>query len=150
MITAEGEWVEPAKGMFWATIRKRSLLKRIKILNHQDLEDILQEILIYIWNKRLSYDETKPVNPWLMTLIRRQISNRIRDRVARAKKSILSFSNSADVSVVSALDSWDEFLPLLSDIELGVLNNPRHYANNTLYPTRKKIRIKYKKWLNLR
>ena len=39
-------------------------------LNRQDAEDIVQETLIKIWNRRDRWEEVEAIEPWAMTIAR--------------------------------------------------------------------------------
>ena len=51
--------------------------------NAQDVEDIVQNILLSVHSARQTYDPTRPIMPWLMTITRRRIADTARYRAVR-------------------------------------------------------------------
>lgn len=51
-----------------------------KVLKDQDWEDLTQDILLHIWQKRKKYKVTMFLKPWLKTIVSRQVQNFMRDK----------------------------------------------------------------------
>ena len=63
----------------------RTVISRV-VHNESDVDDLLQEIFLELWNRAQSYDETKgKVLGWLVTLARRRAIDRVRRRQAYAR-----------------------------------------------------------------
>ena len=63
----------------------RTVISRV-VHNESDVEDLLQEVFLEMWNRAQSYDETKgKVLGWLVTLARRRAIDRVRRRQAYAR-----------------------------------------------------------------
>jgi RNA polymerase sigma-70 factor (ECF subfamily) len=63
----------------------RTVISRV-VHNESDVDDLLQEVFLEMWNRALSYDETKgKVLGWLVTLARRRAIDRVRRRQAYAR-----------------------------------------------------------------
>lgn len=52
-----------------------------RLRNAEDIEDTLQDILLTIHAIRHTYDPPRPFGPWLVTIARRRIADRVRRRV---------------------------------------------------------------------
>lgn len=59
--------------------------KNSKNLNDQDWQDITQDILLHIWQKRKKYKVTKFLKPWIKTIVSRLIINHMRNRCIIAR-----------------------------------------------------------------
>ena len=60
----------------------RTVIARV-IHNDADVDDLMQELMIEVWNRAKSYDETKgKVLGWLVTMARRRAIDRVRRRQA--------------------------------------------------------------------
>lgn len=57
---------------------------RKKWRNHQDVEDIVQDILMSLHSVRHTYDPNRPFMPWLITISKRRIADAARRVSARA------------------------------------------------------------------
>ncbi len=54
--------------------------------NESDVDDLIQEVFLELWNRAQSYDETKgKVLGWLVTLARRRAIDKVRRRQAYAR-----------------------------------------------------------------
>ncbi|HEY3898716.1 MAG TPA: sigma-70 family RNA polymerase sigma factor [Chthoniobacter sp.] len=63
----------------------RTVISRV-VHNESDVDDLLQEVFLEMWNRAQSYDETKgKVLGWLVTLARRRAIDRVRRRQAYAR-----------------------------------------------------------------
>jgi RNA polymerase sigma-70 factor (ECF subfamily) len=63
----------------------RTVISRV-VHNESDVDDLLQEVFLEMWNRAKSYDEAKgKVLGWLVTLARRRAIDRIRRRQAYAR-----------------------------------------------------------------
>jgi RNA polymerase sigma-70 factor (ECF subfamily) len=63
----------------------RTVIARV-VHNESDVDDLLQEVFLEMWNRAQSYDETKgKVLGWLVTLARRRAIDRVRRRQAYAR-----------------------------------------------------------------
>ena len=63
----------------------RTVISRV-VHNEADVDDLLQEVFLELWNRAESYDETKgKVLGWLVTLARRRAIDRVRRRQAYAR-----------------------------------------------------------------
>jgi len=63
----------------------RTVISRV-VHNEADVDDLLQEVFLELWNRAQSYDETKgKVLGWLVTLARRRAIDRVRRRQAYAR-----------------------------------------------------------------
>jgi RNA polymerase sigma-70 factor (ECF subfamily) len=63
----------------------RTVISRV-VHNESDVDDLLQEVFLELWNRAQSYDETKgKVLGWLVTLARRRAIDRVRRRQAYAR-----------------------------------------------------------------
>lgn len=57
-------------------------------LNRQDAEDVVQETLIKIWNRREQWENIDAVEPWAMTIVRNVAIDTVRKRSIRHTVSI--------------------------------------------------------------
>jgi RNA polymerase sigma-70 factor (ECF subfamily) len=63
----------------------RTVISRV-VHNESDVDDLLQEVFLELWNRAESYDEAKgKVLGWLVTLARRRAIDRVRRRQAYAR-----------------------------------------------------------------
>jgi len=63
----------------------RTVISRV-VHNESDVDDLLQEVFLEMWNRAGSYDEAKgKVLGWLVTLARRRAIDRVRRRQAYAR-----------------------------------------------------------------
>jgi RNA polymerase sigma-70 factor (ECF subfamily) len=63
----------------------RTVIARV-VHNDADVDDLLQEVFLELWNRAQTYDETKgKVLGWLITLARRRAIDRVRRRQAYAR-----------------------------------------------------------------
>jgi len=63
----------------------RTVISRV-VHNESDVDDLLQEVFLELWNRAASYDEAKgKVLGWLVTLARRRAIDRVRRRQAYAR-----------------------------------------------------------------
>lgn len=58
------------------TIPLRSFCRR-RLPTREDAEDTMQDILITIHKARATYDPSRPFRPWLVTIARRRIADRL-------------------------------------------------------------------------
>lgn len=65
-------------------------------LNRQDAEDIVQETLIKIWNRRDRLEEVEAIEPWAMTIARNLAIDTVRKQETRRTISIDSPTESQD------------------------------------------------------
>jgi RNA polymerase sigma-70 factor (ECF subfamily) len=69
--------------------RRAPLLKQISrdiLHNEGEVEDVLQEVFVQIWNQATSYDRAKgPAIAWIVTMTRRRSIDRLRRREARGR-----------------------------------------------------------------
>jgi RNA polymerase sigma-70 factor (ECF subfamily) len=63
----------------------RTVISRV-VHNESDVDDLVQEVFLELWNRAESYDEAKgKVLGWLVTLARRRAIDRVRRRQAYAR-----------------------------------------------------------------
>src|SRR5260221_8464967 len=63
----------------------RTVISRV-VHNESDVDDLIQEVFLEMWNRAQSYDEAKgKVLGWLVTLARRRAIDRVRRRQAYAR-----------------------------------------------------------------
>lgn len=65
-------------------------------LNKQDAEDVVQETLIKIWNRRERWEEVEAIEPWAMTIARNLAIDTVRKQETRRTISIDSPSETHD------------------------------------------------------
>jgi RNA polymerase sigma-70 factor (ECF subfamily) len=67
-----------------APILRRRLKRRFPFLPHQDLEDLVQDILLAVHAVRATYDPSRPFLPWLIAIARNRTADMAR-RYARRR-----------------------------------------------------------------
>jgi RNA polymerase sigma-70 factor, ECF subfamily len=67
-----------------------------------DTEDVVQEILLAVHLKRQSWDETRPIGPWIAAIARYKVIDALRRRGRRIDLPIEEFSNSLAAEEVPA------------------------------------------------
>jgi RNA polymerase sigma-70 factor (ECF subfamily) len=63
-------------------------LARRRLRNPDDAEDTVQDILLIIHAVRHTYDPGRPFGPWLLTIAKRRISDRVRRRISRSSREV--------------------------------------------------------------
>jgi RNA polymerase sigma factor (sigma-70 family) len=63
-------------------------LARRRLRNASDAEDAVQDILLIIHAVRHTYDPGRPFGPWLLTIAKRRISDRVRQQLSRSSREI--------------------------------------------------------------
>ncbi|MDQ0140367.1 sigma-70 family RNA polymerase sigma factor [Cupriavidus necator] len=67
----------------------RALAAR-QVRNHEDIEDIVQDVLLTVHAVRHTYDPARPFGPWLVSIARRRIIDSLRRRArTRAREAPL-------------------------------------------------------------
>lgn len=56
-------------------------------VGNKDFDDIKQDIIIHIFNKKNKFDHSKPIKPWVKTIIHHQLKNKIRDKFTSSRKT---------------------------------------------------------------
>jgi len=64
---------------------------RRHLLNSGDAEDVVQDVLLAIHMKRHTWDQEKPIGPWIMAIARNKVIDEIRRRGRRAEVPIENF-----------------------------------------------------------
>jgi hypothetical protein len=77
-------------------IAKRRHKWTLTSLPSMDYEDVSQIIRIHIYNKWHLYDSTKPLGPWLNTIISHQIKNLIRNNYSNYSRPCLKCDAAVD------------------------------------------------------
>ena len=72
----DGDRVLYAELLRELTIPLRAFCRR-RLPSREDAEDTMQEILITIHKARATYDPSRPFRPWLVTIARRRIADRL-------------------------------------------------------------------------
>lgn len=62
-----------------AEIQKRKYKWNLNSISWMDFDDVAQIIRLHVFNKWSQYDQSKPLTPWLNTIISHQITNVIRN-----------------------------------------------------------------------
>jgi RNA polymerase sigma-70 factor (ECF subfamily) len=63
-------------------------LARRRLRNAEDVEDAVQDILLLIHAVRQTYDPGRPFGPWLLTIAKRRISDRLRQQMSRSAREV--------------------------------------------------------------
>jgi RNA polymerase sigma-70 factor (ECF subfamily) len=63
----------------------RALARRCHA-DHADVEDAVQDILLTVHTIRHTYDPARPFGPWIVTIARRRLIDRVRARARRAAR----------------------------------------------------------------
>jgi RNA polymerase sigma factor (sigma-70 family) len=78
-----------------------------KRLREQEVEDVVQETLLSIHDRRHTFDPARPFGPWMYAIARHRVVDAVRKREQRAAREILGdlelaeFSAHADASMPS-------------------------------------------------
>jgi RNA polymerase sigma-70 factor, ECF subfamily len=101
--TAFREIVERYKNALYAFLRR--------FLNRQDLvEDAFQETFLQLYTSRDSFDQSRPLRPWLFTIAANKARDALRKQQREATTSIGTMSEPEEVSiddVLNTLASYD-------------------------------------------
>jgi RNA polymerase sigma-70 factor (ECF subfamily) len=81
------------------TIRLRRIVRRYRsFLTHEDIEDLVQDILLSLHSVRATYDPERPFMPWLLAITR----NRLADGARRYARTSLRELNTDYLDVTFA------------------------------------------------
>ena len=69
-------------------ILRRMLKRRFPFLPHQDLEDLVQDILLALHAVRATYDPARPFLPWLMAIARNRTADMARRYARRSAREV--------------------------------------------------------------
>ena len=73
-------------------VRLNASNSNFTVFSRADWEDIEQEAIIRIWNKRHLFNSDLDFKPWIKTVVYRHIANSIRSKVSRLKNNPIHFS----------------------------------------------------------
>lgn len=71
-----------------APILRRRLRRRFPFLPHQDLEDLVQDILLAVHAVRATYDPARPFLPWLIAIARNRTADMARRYARRSAREV--------------------------------------------------------------
>ena len=71
-----------------APILRRVLKRRFPFLPHQDVEDLVQDILLAVHAARATYDPARPFLPWLMAIARNRTADMARRYARRSAREV--------------------------------------------------------------
>lgn len=80
---------EDKKDIIVSEINKRRSKWQLKAISWMDFDDIRQLILIHVYEKWSQWDQKRPLEPWLNTLISNRIKNLVRDNYGAFKRPCL-------------------------------------------------------------
>ena len=69
-------------------ILRRVLKRRFSFLPHQDVEDLVQDILLSVHAFRATYDPARPFLPWLMAIARNRTADMARRYARRSAREV--------------------------------------------------------------
>jgi RNA polymerase sigma-70 factor (ECF subfamily) len=86
-------------------LRGRMISHARRLAGVHDAEDVVQSAMIEAWRRRDRYDQGRPIEPWLLTIVRRRAIDHLR-RHARASAATLPSVDPVDVAdrVVDTID----------------------------------------------
>lgn len=71
-----------------APLLRRRLTRRFPFLPHQDLEDLVQDILLAVHAVRATYDPARPFLPWLIAIARNRTADMARRYARRSAREV--------------------------------------------------------------
>ncbi len=71
-----------------APILRRRLKRRFPFLPHQDVEDLVQDILLAVHAVRATYDPSRPFLPWLIAIARNRTADMARRYARRGAREV--------------------------------------------------------------
>ncbi|MGL4397935.1 MAG: sigma-70 family RNA polymerase sigma factor [Hyphomicrobium sp.] len=66
----------------------RPTVRRSSGVNGGDVEDVVQEVILAVHLKRHTWDQTKPIGPWIMAIARNKMIDEMRRRGRRGEVTI--------------------------------------------------------------
>lgn len=71
-----------------AAILRRMIAQRLRALQRQDVEDLVQDTLLSLHQARATYDPGQPFMPWLMAIARHRMADGARRYARRASNEV--------------------------------------------------------------
>lgn len=90
----------------------------------EEAEDAVQDILLTLHTVRHTYDPSRPFRPWIATLARRRIADRLRGLGRRGANEILSSLDDDETFGVAAANTSPEDRALARDMATAVAALP--------------------------
>lgn len=75
------------------------------LFSQEESEDVAQQVLLTVYEKKERYDSSRPFRPWLFTIASRVVSNRLRDKKRHPRISLDYQTEDRD-----GLAGWSEFI----------------------------------------
>jgi RNA polymerase sigma-70 factor (ECF subfamily) len=66
------------------------------LFSQEESEDVAQQVLLAVYEKKERYDPSRPFRPWLFAIASRAVSNRLRDRKRHPRVSLDYSNDNAD------------------------------------------------------
>jgi RNA polymerase sigma factor (sigma-70 family) len=73
-----------------APLVREAVKQRLRFLQAQDVEDLVQETLLSLHTARRTYDPTRPFLPWFMAIARNRVADSARQAARRMAHEVLS------------------------------------------------------------
>lgn len=86
-----------------SSVVRSAVRRQARGLQHADIEDIVQDVLVSVHLVRATYDPSRPFLPWLLTIVHNRLIDRYRKLTRQATKERL-FGETAGSSRVDAFD----------------------------------------------
>ena len=88
-----------------APLVKEAVRQRLRFLQAQDIEDLVQETLLSLHTARRTYDPNRPFLPWFMAIARNRLADSARRAARRTTHEVLSERHAETFAVEDANNS---------------------------------------------